>query len=119
MKKIQPTRRNFLKTTLAAGVAPTILPSGLFGADAPSKKITVGCIGVGGHGTGHNLRAYLKQADARVVMVCDVDAKRMERAKKMARGGNTGRMYRGCLPIETEKKRTGTAAQTASQTFTG
>ena len=43
----------------------------------------VGCIGVGGHGTGHNLRAYLKQADARVVMVCDVDSKRMERAKKM------------------------------------
>jgi myo-inositol 2-dehydrogenase / D-chiro-inositol 1-dehydrogenase len=83
MKKIQPTRRSFLKTTLAAGVAPTILPSGLFGADAPSKKITVGCIGVGGHGTGHNLRAYLKQADARVVMVCDVDSKRMERAKKM------------------------------------
>jgi len=83
MKKIQPTRRSFIKTTLAAGVAPIILPSGLFGADAPSKKITVGCIGVGGHGTGHNLRAYLKQADARVVMVCDVDSKRMERAKKM------------------------------------
>ena len=83
MKKIQPTRRSFLKTTLATGVAPNILPSGLFGADAPSKKITVGCIGVGGHGTGHNLRAYLKQADARVVMVCDVDSKRMERAKKM------------------------------------
>ncbi len=83
MKNIQPTRRSFIKTTLAAGVAPTILPSGLFGADAPSKKITVGCIGVGGHGTGHNLRAYLKQADARVVMVCDVDSKRMERAKKM------------------------------------
>ena len=83
MKKIQPTRRSFIKTTLAAGVAPIILPSGLFGADAPSKKITVGCIGVGGHGTGHNLRAYLKQVDARVVMVCDVDSKRMERAKKM------------------------------------
>ena len=83
MKKVQPTRRSFIKTTLAVGVAPTILPSGLFGADAPSKKITVGCIGVGGHGTGHNLRAYLKQADARVVMVCDVDSKRMERAKKM------------------------------------
>jgi len=83
MKKIQPTRRSFIKTTLAAGVAPIILPSGLFGTDAPSKKITVGCIGVGGHGTGHNLRAYLKQADARVVMVCDVDSKRMERAKKM------------------------------------
>ena len=83
MKIIQPTRRSFLKTTLAVGVAPAILPSGLFGADAPSKKITVGCIGVGGHGTGHNLRAYLKQADARVVMVCDVDSKRMERAKKM------------------------------------
>ena len=83
MKIIQPTRRSFLKTTLAASLAPNILPSGLFGADAPSKKITVGCIGVGGHGTGHNLRAYLKQADARVVMVCDVDFKRMERAKRM------------------------------------
>ena len=83
MKIIQPTRRSFLKTTLATGLTPHILPSGLFGADAPSKKITVGCIGVGGHGTGHNLRAYLKQADAQVVMVCDVDSKRMERAKRM------------------------------------
>jgi predicted dehydrogenase len=83
MKKIQPTRRSFLKSSLAAGVAPTIMPSWLFGVDAPSKKITVGCIGVGGHGTGHNLRAYIKQSDARVVMVCDVDGKRMERAKKM------------------------------------
>jgi predicted dehydrogenase len=83
MKNIQPTRRSFLKSSLAAGVAPTIMPSWLFGVDAPSKKITVGCIGVGGHGTGHNLRAYIKQSDARVVMVCDVDGKRMERAKKM------------------------------------
>lgn len=31
---------------------------------------------------GHNLRAYLKQADARVTMVCDVDGSHLLRAKR-------------------------------------
>jgi predicted dehydrogenase len=43
----------------------------------------VGCIGVGGHGTQCNLRNFLQQPDAQVIAVCDVDAKRLERARQM------------------------------------
>ena len=77
------TRRSFLKSTLAAGVAPTLVPSGLLGADSPSNKITMGFIGVGSHGTNHNLKHYLRQSDARVLSVCDVDRSRMPKAKGM------------------------------------
>ena len=83
MKRIHLTRRSFIKSTLVAGVAPSFAASKLFGADAPSDKITVGFIGVGSHGTNHNLRSYLKQPDAQVVMVCDVDGARMAEAKPL------------------------------------
>ena len=54
-------RRHFLKTTglglLAAGaVAPMILPRRLFGADAPSNRITMAMIGTGRQGFGQNLQ---------------------------------------------------------------
>ncbi len=86
-----PTRRSFLKSALAAGIAPTLIPSRLLGADSPSNKITIGFIGVGSHGTNHNLKNYLKQTDARVLTVCDVDRSRMPKAKQMVddRYGNT------------------------------
>lgn len=78
-----PSRRNFIKTAAAAAIsAPTIIPSHVLGADAPSNKITVGFIGVGGHGNGWNLPAYLKQTDARVLAVCDVDDGHLKTAKK-------------------------------------
>ena len=56
----------------AAGTGPLILPGRLFGQDAPSGKITVGCIGIGWQGMG-NLRSLLNEGDCRVVAVCDVD----------------------------------------------
>jgi len=67
---------------LAAG-APMLMPSNVLGADAPSKKITVGFIGTGDHGTQWNLRRYLKQEDARVLAVCDVDSERMQFARDL------------------------------------
>ena len=51
------TRREFLiGSAVAAGSAvawPSIIPSSVFGADAPSNRITMGCIGMGGQGTGN------------------------------------------------------------------
>ena len=41
------TRRTFLRAALAASSAPLILPSRVFGADAPSKRITLAMIGMG------------------------------------------------------------------------
>jgi hypothetical protein len=67
------TRRQFIRTGAIVLGAPCIIPASVLGADAPSKKITVGFIGTGDHGTNWNLRRYLNHKDAKIVMVCDVD----------------------------------------------
>jgi predicted dehydrogenase len=74
-------RRNFLRSCTAVLAAPYFVPGRILGAEAPSKQITVGFIGVGDHGTGWNLRRYLNHQDARVLVVCDVDGERMRKAK--------------------------------------
>jgi len=84
MKK---TRREFIKGVgAAAGAAvvfPTIIPSSVLGKDAPSKRITLGFIGMGEQGVSANLRAFLNQADAEVVAVCDAYRSRAEKARAM------------------------------------
>ncbi|HEY5909807.1 MAG TPA: Gfo/Idh/MocA family oxidoreductase [Verrucomicrobiae bacterium] len=77
------SRRRFLQTTAVGVTLPCLVPASVFGADSPSKKIAIGFIGTGDHGTGWNLQYYLKLRDARVVMVCDVDGFRMRKAKAM------------------------------------
>lgn len=76
------SRRTFVRASAAAFGFPTIVPARVLGADAPSKKITVGCIGVGSHGFDVNLSGYLAKEDARVVMVCDVDRRYLLRAQR-------------------------------------
>ena len=79
------TRRHFLRTNLAAVLAapafPMIVPSSIFGADAPGHRITVGCIGTGPQGRGV-MGGFLGQSDARVVAVCDVKKDQLELARK-------------------------------------
>jgi predicted dehydrogenase len=77
------TRRQFLKSGSLALALPRIVPSSVFGADAPSKRITIGFIGTGDHGTTWNLQRYLQLKAAQVLVVCDVDGYRMRRAKAM------------------------------------
>ena len=86
---INTDRRSVLKLLAASTAAPFIVPSRLFGADAPSNKITVGCIGVGWQG-GSNLDGFLAIDDCRVVAICDVDEKHLKEAvdKVNARYGN-------------------------------
>jgi predicted dehydrogenase len=81
---LNTSRRGFLHSGLlaaAAATAPTILPSRVFGQDAPSKKITLGFIGMGRHGVGRNLTSFLNQPDAKVLAVCDVWKNKAESAK--------------------------------------
>lgn len=69
------SRRGFLKRTsvmAASAAAPWIVPSSVFGAAAPSKRINVACIGTGNQGIGI-LRRFLKNDDVRIVAVCDVN----------------------------------------------
>jgi predicted dehydrogenase len=84
------SRRGFLKrTAYIAGASlafPHIVPSsamGNAGTVTPSERITVGFIGVGGHGRAVNLTNFLGNADAQAVAVCDVDRKHMNIARDM------------------------------------
>jgi myo-inositol 2-dehydrogenase/D-chiro-inositol 1-dehydrogenase len=72
------TRRGVLKA--AALVGPTLIAARVLGQNAPSKRITVGFIGVGGHGHGYNLMSLLQQDDCQAVAVCDTSAKNCARA---------------------------------------
>lgn len=87
MKTPLASRRTFLKSglagVLAAGVAPRFLPAHLFGAQAPSKKVTLGCIGVGTHGFGVNLKQFLEEDDCQVIAVCDVFGSRRAAARQV------------------------------------
>jgi predicted dehydrogenase len=80
------SRREFLKSsvvTAAAFVVPTIVPSSVFGADAPSNRITIGSIGLGGMGIG-NMKGFKGKSGSQVVAVCDVDAAHREKARQIA-----------------------------------
>jgi predicted dehydrogenase len=77
------SRRQFLKETVLASSAivfPNIVPSIVFGKDAPSNRIVMGCIGTGGQGT-FNMKTFLGQSDVQVVAVCDVDSNRRQKAR--------------------------------------
>ncbi len=85
MKSPHSSRRTFLSSGLAgivaAGLAPQLVSSRLFGANAPSKKVTLGFIGVGTHGFGVNLKSFLQEDDCQAVAVCDVFGSRRARAR--------------------------------------
>ena len=90
------SRREFLRrsaTTAAAGgigfAFPTIIPRHVLGGpDGPAAndKIRVGFIGVGNQGKA-NLKAILKQKDAEVASVCEVDKARLAEARALAEAG--------------------------------
>ena len=90
-------RRGFLKQ--AAGISaavgfPYLIRSsalGKAGSVAASNRITIGFIGVGGHGIDMNLRTFLGQPDAQAVAVCDVDSNNMNKARDIVnqKYGNT------------------------------
>ena len=72
-------RRRFIKITGAAAGAvaiPTFIPSsalGKAGAVAPSDRIALACIGLGGQGT-YNMRAFIQERDVQMVALCDVNS---------------------------------------------
>jgi predicted dehydrogenase len=81
-------RRQFLKsaTGIAAGaiafpyiVSPSAL--GKAGSVAASNRIVMGCIGMGGMGTG-DMQGFLSKKEVQVVAVCDVDKNQNDKAKK-------------------------------------
>ncbi len=97
-ERLNLNRRNFLKTSgkaLGLLALPSIVPASALGKNGftpPSDRITIGCIGVGGMGTG-NMRSFLQKNDAHVLAVCDVDRKHNEAAADMV---NTAYKNKDC-----------------------
>ncbi len=80
-------RRNFLKntaaTTAGAIIIPSIVPSSVFGANAPSNKINVGQIGCGRIAQTHDMPGTMQHDVARIIGVSDLDSNRMADGKKL------------------------------------
>ncbi len=80
-------RRNFIKNSLAttAGtlIVPTIVPSSVFGKNAPSNKINIGQIGCGRIARSHDMAELMNYEQARYIAVCDLDSNRVSDAKKL------------------------------------
>jgi predicted dehydrogenase len=98
---LQKTRRDFVKGSMGAVVAmgfPAIVPASVFGQTAPSNRINVGAIGVGRISRGHDLPGIWQFDQARIMAVCDLDAKRVDQAKTLIDGvysKKTGKPYDG------------------------
>ena len=83
------SRRGFLKSTLGLS-APLIIPSSVLGrgeATAPNDRIQLGCIGVGGMGSG-NLNSFLSDKRVEVLAICDVDDRHRTAGLKAAKLGD-------------------------------
>ena len=81
-------RRDFLKrsaaiTAAASAAFPAIVPSSVFGANAPSNRITIGCIGVGRIAYTDDIPGLLRFGEVQIVAVSDVDSNRMKSAKEL------------------------------------
>ena len=86
----RPSRRQFLKGALAAGAAvgfPAIVPSTVFGQNAPSNRIHLAQIGCGRIARSWDFPNLLKHhALARYVALCDLDSIRIQDAKAQIEG---------------------------------
>src|SRR5687767_4250741 len=81
MIKKQNNRRQFLRNSLGALAAFTIVPRHVLGGRGfipPSDQLTKAVIGVGSMGRNH-----FKYAGTRVVAICDVDRNHLKEAASM------------------------------------
>ncbi|MEO8351782.1 MAG: Gfo/Idh/MocA family oxidoreductase [Chthoniobacteraceae bacterium] len=99
MSALRTSRRSFLKSTLAAGVAPLFLPSHIWSAETkPNDRLTLGFIGCGKQ-AGGLMNGFLGKGETQTVAVCEVDTNRRAHAKKQAEdfyAKKSGADYKGC-----------------------
>ena len=92
-------RRSFLKSILATGVAPLLLPARLWAAPVgPNDTIRLGFIGCGIQSRGL-MNGFLGKSNTKVVAVCDVDTTRREDHKRIVETFYTtqsGTEFKGC-----------------------
>ena len=85
MKNNTLNRRSFIKktstTAFAAAAIPTIVPSSVFGKNAPSNRIQIGQIGCGRIARVHDMPGTMQHESAQMVAVCDLDQNRLKDGK--------------------------------------
>jgi len=78
-------RRDFIRAAAGTAAAitglPYVVPSSVFGAEAPSNRIVLGFIGCGKQSQ-HLMRSFLGSPGTQVVAACDVDKLKLERSSK-------------------------------------
>ncbi|HSI74393.1 MAG TPA: Gfo/Idh/MocA family oxidoreductase [Lunatimonas sp.] len=78
----ETTRRSFIKKTAIAGsvamVAPTIIPSSVFGAN---DRINAAVLGVNGRGKSH-IASFMNQKNVQVTTLCDPDMNILKERQK-------------------------------------
>ena len=88
------SRRKFFARASLAVAAPIVLPSRVFGATAPSRRVTTGHIGVGGQGGGL-LGGFLGLPQVQVIATCDPLQSRRERAARRVESHYASQSDRG------------------------
>lgn len=83
MQEISNSRRKFIKNAAILSVAPYVVPSSVFGKNAPSNRINVAAIGTGRISRIHDMPGVWRHDFAQVMAVCDLDANRAEDGKKL------------------------------------
>lgn len=78
------TRRQVLKYGVASMTVPTIVPSSVFGENAPSERVNLAVIGCGGKANG-GMRTFMNHTQAQVVALCDVNRKNLESTASVAK----------------------------------
>ena len=96
-------RRKFITDAAVAAAAigfPTIVPSSVFGKNAPGNKINIGQIGCGRIARGHDLPGTWRHDVARIVAVSDVDSKRMREGKELIEAHYAEKMGKPYLDVK-------------------
>ncbi|MES1223405.1 MAG: Gfo/Idh/MocA family oxidoreductase, partial [Bacteroidota bacterium] len=98
MQRKNNSRRIFLKNSIGAFAAFTIIPRHVLGGKgflAPSDQLTKGIVGVGGMGQGH-----IAYGGTRVVAICDVDKNHLASTLvKLEKGTKTFADYRELIQL--------------------
>ena len=88
------TRRQLLRSTIAAGAGLTILPSGILaGPNAPSNKLNVAVIGTWGRARAH----FNSIRGENIVALCDVNEQNLAKAAEEFPGAEHYFDWRKCL----------------------
>src|SRR5688572_27246033 len=80
---IRKSAKGAILSSIAISGIPSIVPSSVFGKNAPSNRINIGAIGAGRISRIHDMPGVWKADFAQIVAVCDLDTKRAAEGKKL------------------------------------